>query len=321
MIEYSKLNKGYYKKDFLNEEQIWHIFIKIFDSDETVKVASYKFGLIYSILKCLRANKKQIKFPFKEIFTPFTKIYWKLIVNNQSFQISSKTLSSIYKILMKFVIDHPSFRNGDFEEISIEDKEFILIEVVIKCSRNVFGALFGDSEEYFYSFSKKEGYIELNPLFSKFLLKYGKIIEKVNNYEWLKFLQERNPHRAIDVSIFENDIKYSNLLSFEDLWARIQDKFEPPMTIFTLKQQKANEILEINDDGILVKTEKGTELVKIEWIKQAWENLVKDGVLYRDEHEKSTYRSSFILALFSQFEFIQISSKGRLSIKLKYINK
>ncbi|HEC39762.1 hypothetical protein LCGC14_0525800 [marine sediment metagenome] len=89
------------------------------------------------------------------------------------------------------------------------------------------------------------------------------------------------------------------------------------MTIFTLKQQKANEIFEINDNGILVKTEKGTELVKIQWIKQAWENLVNDGVLYRDEHEKSTYRSSFILSLLSQFDFIEVIRKGRLRIKLK----
>jgi len=98
---------------------------------------------------------------------------------------------------------------------------------------------------------------------------------------------------------------------------KIQHTFELPITIFTLKRQKANEILEINDNGILVKTEKGTKLVKIEWIKQAWKNLVNDGILYRDEHEKSTYRSSFILSLFSHFDFIVTSSKGRLSIKLK----
>lgn len=317
MTDYSKLNECFYKEVVLSEEQIWKIFIKIFNVAESVKVASYKFGLINSILKCLQAERNQFKFTFKEIFTLFTEIYWKLIINHHLYQISSKTLSSIYKILMKFVIDHPNFRNGDFEEIPIEDKEKILNEVEIKCSRNVFGALFGDSDEYFYSFSKTEGYIELNPIFSEFLLKYGNIIEKVNNYEWLKFLQERNPHRTIDVSIFEIDFKSVKPLSFDELWVKIHDNFEPPMTIFTLKQQKANEILEINDNGILVKTEKGTELIKIEWIKQAWENLVNDGVLYRDEHEKSTYRSSFILSLFSQFDFIETSLKGRLSIKLK----
>jgi len=317
MTEYSRLKEGYFKEDLLSEEKIWLTIIKIFDTSDSVKVASYKFGLIYSILKCLKAERNQLKFRFKEIFKQFTEIYWKLIVNHQLFQISSKTLSSIYKILIKFVIEHPNFRNGDFEEISIEDKETILNEVMIKCSRNVFGALFVDSDEYLYSFSKIEGYIELNPIFREFLLKYGNIIEKVNNYEWLKFLYERNPHRTIDVSIFEDNFKILNPLNFDELWVKIHNKFEPPITIFTLKQQKANEILEINDNGILVKTEKGTKLVKIDLIQKAWTNLVKDGVLYRDEHEKSTYRSSLILSLFSQFDFIDTSSKGRLSIKLK----
>jgi len=120
--------------------------------------------------------------------------------------------------------------------------------------------------------------------------------------------------------ILNINFKSSNPLSFDELWVKIQHTFEPPITIFTLKRQKVNEILEINDIGFLVKTEKGTKLVKIEWIKQAWENLVNDGVLYRDEHEKSSYRSSFIFSLFSQFDFIETSSKGRLSIKLKKIS-
>ncbi len=316
MIDYSKLNSGFYREENLSEEQIWKIFIKIFNTTESSKVASYKFGLIYSILQCSQVNENCLKFTFKDIFTPFTQIYWKLIINHQLFQISSKTLSSIYKILINYVIQHPNSRNGDFEEVINEDQEKILNKVVLKCSRNVFGALFGDSEEFFYSFNKKEFCIELNPLFRDFLTKYGNIIEKVNNYEWLKFLHERNSNRAINVSIFEKKFKQSNPLNFDELWVKIQQKFEPPMTIFTLKQQRVNEILEINDNGILVKTEKGTELVKIKWVKQAWKNLVIDGVLYRDEHEKSTYRSSFILSLLSQFDFIDANSKGRLSIRL-----
>ncbi len=113
------------------------------------------------------------------------------------------------------------------------------------------------------------------------------------------------------------DENFKNQITFEDLWQKIQSKFEPNMIIYTLKQKKANEIIEINDSGIIVKTEKGTELVEIEMIRKAWENLVKDGVLYRDEHEKSTYRSSFILGLLSQFNFIETSLKGRICIKLK----
>ncbi|MFX0072471.1 MAG: hypothetical protein ACFFAO_15410, partial [Candidatus Hermodarchaeota archaeon] len=313
----SRLKEGRYKEDKLSEEQIWQIFMRIFNTIESVKVASYKYALIYSILNCLKTNQDQTKFSFKEIYVPFTRIYWKLIIHFQLFQISSNTLSSIYKILINFITEHPDLRNKDFEDLSKEHKNSLLNVVSNKCSRNVFGALFGDSNEYFYSFSKKDGYIELNPLFSTFLIKYGNIIEKVNTYEWLKFLQKRNPNRAIDISIFKNDKNNSKILSFYEFWVKIQNKFDPPITIYTLRQQKANQILEINDMGILVETEKGTELVKIEMIEKAWENLVKDGVLYRDEHEKSTYRSSFILALFSQFDFIEANTKGRTHVKLK----
>ncbi|KKN38690.1 hypothetical protein LCGC14_0750880 [marine sediment metagenome] len=235
MLEFSKLNEGFYREDNLSEEQIWKIFIKIFNVAESSKVASYKFGLIYSILQCSQVNENRLKFTFKDIYTPFTSIYWKLIVNYQLFQISSKTLSSIYKILINYVIEHPDFRNGDFEEILNEDQEKILNKVELKCSRNVFGALFGDSEEFFYSFNKKEGYIELNPLFSEFLSKYGNVIEKVNNYEWLKFLHGRNSNRTINVLIFENKFKHSNPLNFEELWIKFQQKFETPNDYFYVK--------------------------------------------------------------------------------------
>ena len=60
MVEYSILNEGFYKKDHLNEEQIWEIFIKIFNFAESIKVASYKFGLISSIFKMFTSKSKSI---------------------------------------------------------------------------------------------------------------------------------------------------------------------------------------------------------------------------------------------------------------------
>lgn len=318
MVIYSELNEGFYKEEELTEEQIWQIFKKIFDASTSIKVASYKHALIYSILRCLRLYPSKNKFTtFEEIFIPFIKIYWKLIINYQLFQISKKNLSSIYKILTQFLIENPVSRNKDFTDIDDQQKEILLKETINKCSRYVFGALFGDSDEFIYSFSKSEKFLEINPFFKEFLIKYSAIIEKVNTYEWLKFLQSRNPERVIPITLFEVEFNKIKELRFEDLWTKIRNRFEPPITIFTLKQEKPNEILEINDTGIIVKTEKSTELVKIELIKKAWENLVNDRILYRDEHEKSTYRSSFILALFSKFEFIESNIKGRTSIKLK----
>lgn len=317
MTQYSTLNEGYYKKDLLNDKQIWHIFNDIFDIATSIKVASYKYGLIYSIIKSVQDNIDKNKYTFEKIFTPFTKIYWRLIVHKQLFQIAPSNITSIYKILINFVIENPHFRNNDFGEIPDDHKKKIIKEVANKCSRNVIGALFGDSDEFLYSFSKREKFLELNPLFIPFLNNYGNILMKINNYEWLRFLSARNPERVISINLLDYEMKYSIPSNFESLWKIIQEKFDFPITIYTLKQQKANQIIEINEEGILVKTERSTEIVKKDLVQKAWNNLAKDGVLYRDEHEKSTYRSSFILTLLSQFDFIDTSSKGRLSIKLK----
>lgn len=51
-----------------------------------------------------------------------------------------------------------------FEVISEELKIKICHKVKMKCKENVVGALFRDSKDTLYSFSKKGEYIQLNPL-------------------------------------------------------------------------------------------------------------------------------------------------------------
>jgi len=203
MIEYSNLTEGIYKKTELSEEEIWMIFIKIFSPSETTKVASYKFGLIHSIIDNLENLTDDLKLNFDQLFLSFTAIYWKLVIKHKLYQISGNLLSSIYRILTKYLVAHPNSRISDFNSINNDDKNDLIKEIANKCSRNVFGALFGDSEEYFYSFNLKEQLIQLNPLFREFLSKYKQIISKLNYYEWLKFLASRNPNRKIDIDIFE----------------------------------------------------------------------------------------------------------------------
>jgi len=104
---------------------------------------------------------------------------------------------------------------------------------------------------------------------------------------------------------------------FDDFWNEIYLNFVPPVSIFTLGQGKQNIIVKVKNSVIFVKTEKGTKVVSKRLIKQAWINLNKDGILRLSEHEKSTYRSSFILALFAEFDFIEINEGKNLSISLK----
>jgi hypothetical protein len=315
-MNYNKLKKGNYREEDIKEEEIWQIFMNIFNKGISKKTASYKFGLIHSLIECIKTNPGKNTFSFIELFTPFTELYWDLVVKNHLYQITSGQISTIYKILMKFIFKNPQYREDDFEAVEDGLKQELVEKVSEKCSRNVLGALYGDSNEFFYSFSKKEKSLTINPKFRLFLVKYSSIIERVNKFQWLKFLSERNPTRLIDLGMLKGSKKNENFYNFELFWRDICSTIEPGMTIFTLGRDRPNEIVEISDDGILVKTTSEPKMVSMEMIIKAWLNLVNDGVLFRDEHEKATYRSSFICALFSRLYYVDEKVNGRTFIKL-----
>lgn len=60
------------------------------------------------------------------------------------------------------------------------------------------GALYGDLQQYAYSFSLKEQYIRFSPYMYKFLCRHKLAIEKMNYYEWAKFLEKANEDTTLD---------------------------------------------------------------------------------------------------------------------------
>ena len=206
MTAYYELTKGTYKPKNLTDGQIWEIFCKLFDRSSSVKTSSYKFALIYSLIENLKQNTGNTgkpNFNFEQIFTPFAKIYWELIIHRHLYQISGDVLSSIWQILDGFLLEYPAAKNMDFAELSGKAKQELLDKVIKKCSRNVLGALFGDTKELFYSFSKRDKIVELNPRFKQFLDKFSDSVLKLNFYQWSKFLSEKNPSRKIDINLFK----------------------------------------------------------------------------------------------------------------------
>ena len=125
----------------------------------------------------------------------------------------------------------------------------------------------------------------------------------------------------IPTRLFENfNYNLSNLekYNWNVIWTQLQKICEEKQVIETLsQQQKKNFIENISSEGITVNTDKGTRLVSIELLRQAWEHLVNDGKLLLNEHEKSTYRSSFICALLSELDYVSINYKRPISIYLK----
>ncbi|MHA1395904.1 MAG: winged helix-turn-helix transcriptional regulator [Promethearchaeota archaeon] len=116
--------------------------------------------------------------------------------------------------------------------------------------------------------------------------------------------------------IFLNQLNKNLNLNFGEVWKKLKDILKKEKIIYTLKQKKPNKIVNFNDTSIFIETEKGNDKIRTEIIEDAWYNFVNDGILYRNEHNKASYRSSFIFALFSKLPFVKVSKNPPLFIKL-----
>jgi DNA-binding HxlR family transcriptional regulator len=121
--------------------------------------------------------------------------------------------------------------------------------------------------------------------------------------------------------LFENlNYNLANLekYNWDAIWTELQEICEEKRIIETLSsQQRKNVIENISAEGLTVSTDKGIRMISIELLRQAWEHLVTDGKLLLNEHDKSTYRSSFICALLSELDYVGINFKRPISIYLK----
>ena len=71
------------------------------------------------------------------------------------------------------------------------------------------GALYGDTNELMYSFSKKREIIQLNPQMKDFVLRH----EELNYYELAKFLDKVNSKDKIESIVKDNKYKNDYILS------------------------------------------------------------------------------------------------------------
>ena len=106
---------------------------------------------------------------------------------------------------------------------------------------------------------------------------------------------------------------------FTYTWEKLKEIIHDKKILYTLKQKKPNKIIRMDNKGITVQTEKGEDLIPIKHIEDAWNIFIQEGTLERNSHEKSTYRSSFILALFSQLPFVEVN-KNPLSLRINTYN-
>ena len=220
------LSEGVFRTVNYSEEQLWKSIRNVF-STKTQNSSSYKFVFLKSIIDCMHQYNSRTEYTFFELFEQFTKIYWIFIVKYVLAQNNSRTKETYIEQILK---EYVGFANGDkkvticFSDLTIEAKNKLVYQVIKKCKKYVVGALYGDTNELMYSFSKKKEIIQLNPQMKDFVLRHEGSIEELNYFELAKFLDKVNSRDKVNSIIKDN--KYNKKDSLEAYRQLLYDEFE-----------------------------------------------------------------------------------------------
>lgn len=169
------------------------------------RATSYKFAFFKSILDNLfnvdLNNTSDCFLSFEAISTRFTEIYWNLILKfglsqmpqNQNGN-KSVVETKLFDFCKKYKFNFPDI-NFPFESLNsslqLEITKIIQKNVVEKY---VLGAFCRDTDFQFYHFSKIKNWngIYLNHDVFVTLAKYKSDFEKINYFEWIKYLENVN---------------------------------------------------------------------------------------------------------------------------------
>ncbi|WP_408069374.1 HNH endonuclease [Butyrivibrio sp. JL13D10] len=194
------LKEAEYEDRPLSDDEMWSAFAYLFSS-KSVNDTSYKFGFLKSILDNLYNTDSKLILTFDQLFAKFAEIYWNLVLKHHIKQKKPGKLnrrSELESALLYGKEKYDILEDIPFESLSEDMRIDICHKVKMKCKENVVGALYADLGGLFYSFSKKGEWIRINPRMYEFVCKHKVAIEKLNYYEWAKFLERVNEDSAVD---------------------------------------------------------------------------------------------------------------------------
>lgn len=220
------LKEGKYKDKNVTSDELWSALLGVF-SPNSHKATTYKFGFLKSIIDNLYNVDINYVLTFDQLFSKFTEIYWNLILKYNLLQKpidKNQKESKIEKILYGVQNKYSLKENIPFESLSEQIKQEIISDVKKECKKNVVGALFYDTQMMFYSFSKSEEWIQINPQMYDFICKHKLMIEKINYFEWAKFLEKVNSETTTPqlLSKLDASSKRNNLSIYRQI---LQEEF------------------------------------------------------------------------------------------------
>ena len=242
MIAGHDLSEGRYNPKQLNNDEIWQALSTLFTT-RSRNSTSYKYGFLKAILDNLYNVDADLVLTFDQLFSKFAEIYWNLVTNYRVEQMPGNKTSAVETALNEFVVKHHIAAGVPFESLSDDQKLKLSERVKNRCKHNVVGAVYGDTGEIFYSFSKKGEWIKFNPQVYEYVCRRKTALEKLNYYEWAKYLEKIN---SADTTLnlltkLDESAKRSNL----DVYRQILfDEFESKECFYCGKR--------LHHDGIQV---------------------------------------------------------------------
>mgnify|MGYP006898639088 CR=1 FL=1 len=175
------LVEGRYENRTLSYDEMWSAFSNLF-SPHSKNSSSYKFGFLKSIMDNLYNVDDNLSLTFDQLFGTFTEVYWNLVLKHGIRQqpVSERSNGTyLEQALNLTAVKYAIAAEIPFESISDEAKIEVCKRIKSKCKINVVGALFGDTKGLFYSFSRKEEWLQINPQMYQFICKHKLAIEKL----------------------------------------------------------------------------------------------------------------------------------------------
>lgn len=211
------LKEGFFKEENVSEDELWSAFTALFSSQATM-ISSYKYGFLKSIIDNLYNVDEELTITFDQLFSKFGEIYWNLILKHGLKQ-QAKKETHLEQILHSVVSKYSLPADIPYESLTNQMMIDISYQVKQKCKTYVVGALFEDTKGLFYSFSKKGEWLRIKPQMYEFICKHKISIEKLNYYEWARFLERVNGDKNVDhlLSKIDESTKRNNLSYYRDI--------------------------------------------------------------------------------------------------------
>ena len=162
---------------------------------------TYKYAFFKAVLDNLFNVDLQTCFlSYDTIAMRYTEIYWNLVLKFRLRQMpaSERTQMTtverrLFAFCNKYGFDYSEKKSiFPFESLRSDLQFEISKQIRADMLKYVVGAFYGDTEGQIYSFSKLDGGIRLNPDAYYACVKYKSDFEKLNYYEWIKYLEKVN---------------------------------------------------------------------------------------------------------------------------------